>query len=48
MKLVNRWEKDLDFYFIWDIMEQGIDTGDMYIFNLIGLGQWVGYLMDPR
>ena len=29
-------------------MERGIGLGDMHIATLIGLGQWVGYLMPPR
>ena len=39
------WEKDLGFYFSWNIMEWGLGPGDMHIATLIGLKQWVGYLI---
>ena len=42
MKLVKIWEKDLYFYFSYNIMDSGIGKGDMHIADLIGLGQWVG------
>ena len=29
-------------------MDRGIGTGDMHISTLIGMGQWVGYLMFPQ
>ena len=45
MNLVERWEKNLYCLFIYNIMEQGLGPGDMHIDTLVGLVQWVGYLM---
>ena len=47
MKLIKIWEKDLYFQFSQNIMEWGIGPEDIHIDNLLGLGQWVGYLMEP-
>ena len=42
------WERELYFYFSWNIMERGLGPGGMHIATSVGLGQWVGYLMGPH